>query len=90
MHVPGCVSMRNVSHLPPARINSALAKTAPAFVARAPSTMTVTPFGTPASSRVTNSIASRPAGSCEPRSADARACSVSPLARSTTAGGRSS
>ena len=36
MHVPGCVSMRNVSSFPPASTISALAKAAPAFVALRP------------------------------------------------------
>src|SRR5712671_7590076 len=49
--VPGCVSMRKVSHLPPASIISELAKPAPAFVTLVPSTMMVAPFRTPASWR---------------------------------------
>ena len=90
MHVPGCVSMRNVSSFPPASTISALAKAAPAFVALVPSTRRVAPFATPASSSVTSRMPCWAAGRWEPSSADARACRVSPLARSTTSGGRSS
>jgi hypothetical protein len=36
--VPGCVSMRKVSHLPPASIISALAKAAPPLVTVVPCT----------------------------------------------------
>ena len=43
MLVPGWVSMRKVSHLPPAIAISALAKAAPPFVTRVPSTMMVAP-----------------------------------------------
>src|SRR5512138_2460495 len=90
MAVPGCVSIRNVSHLPPASIISELAKAAPPFVTLLPVTRTVAPFRTPASSLVTSDTACWPAGSCEPTSADARFCNVRPLTRSTTAAGRSS
>ena len=45
MLVPGCVSMRNVSHLPPARVISELAKAAPPFVAFVPCTRIVAPQG---------------------------------------------
>src|SRR5215470_4476305 len=90
MAVPGCVSMRNVSHLPPASIISELAKAAPPFVTLLPVTRTVAPLRTPTSSLVTSDTACCPAGSCEPRSAEARFCNVRPLTRSTTAAGRSS
>ncbi len=50
MLVPGWVSMRKVSHLPPAIAISALAKAAPPRVTRVPSTMIVAPLRTPASS----------------------------------------
>src|SRR5580765_118508 len=90
MAVPGCVSMRNVSHLPPASIISELAKAAPPFVTLLPVTRTVAPLRTPASSLVTSDTACCPAGSCEPTSADARFCNVRPLTRSTTSAGRSS
>ena len=62
MQAPGCVSMRNVSSFLPAHTISALAKAAPAFVARVPSTRRVAPFVTPASSSVTSRMACRPAG----------------------------
>ena len=52
MLVPGWVSMRKVSHLPPAIAISALAKAAPPFVTLAPCTMMVAPWRTPASSSV--------------------------------------
>ena len=55
--VPGCVSMRKVSHFPPANIISELAKAAPPFVTFAPETMIVAPVRTPASSAVTNCTA---------------------------------
>ena len=35
--VPGCMSIRNVSHLPPANAISEFANAAPPFVTRAPS-----------------------------------------------------
>ena len=70
--VPGCVSMRKVSHLPPASIISELAKPAPPFVTLVPFTRMVAPLRTPASSSLMNFTACWPAGSCEPRSADAR------------------
>ena len=88
--MPGWVSIRNVSHLPPAIAISALAKAAPPFVTVAPSTMIVAPLRTPASSSVMSITACRPPGVREPRSTEARLCRVTPLARSTTAGGRSS
>ena len=50
MLVPGWVSMRKVSHLPPANAISALANAAPPFVTRVPFTMMVAPLRTPASS----------------------------------------
>ena len=90
MHAPGCSSMRNVSSFPPAHTISALAKAAPARATRVPSTRSAAPLAAPASSSVTIRMACRAAGDCEPSSADASACSVSPLARSTTSGGRSS
>jgi hypothetical protein len=43
MLVPGWVSMRKVSHLPPAYAISALANAAPPFVTRVPFTMMVAP-----------------------------------------------
>ena len=43
MPAPGWVSMRNVSHLPPARVISEFANAAPPFVALAPLTMMVAP-----------------------------------------------
>ena len=88
--VPGCVSMRKVSHFPPAYIISAFANAAPPRVTFAPDTMMVPPFLTPASSSATNAIACFADAVCDPSRADARFCSVSPLARSTTAAGRSS
>ena len=90
MLVPGWVSMRKVSHLPPAIAISELAKAAPPFVTLVPSTMMVAPLRTPASSSVMSFTACWPSGDCEPRSTDARLWSVTPLARSTTSGGRSS
>src|SRR6266851_1790994 len=90
MLVPGWVSMRKVSHFPPANAISAPANPAPPFVTLAPSTMMVAPFVTPASSSVTSLTACWPSGVREPRRIDARPWSVRPLARSTTAGGRSS
>jgi hypothetical protein len=50
MLVPGCVSMRKVSHFPPTNAISALANAAPPFVAFVPFTMIVAPGVTPASS----------------------------------------
>src|SRR5215471_7845109 len=82
--------MRNVSHLPPATAISALAYAAPLLVAFAPSTKIVAPLRAPLSSEVISFIASCPAGICEPNSTDERAWRVTPLARSITAGGRSS
>ena len=90
MHAPGCSSMRNVSSFRPPHTISAFAKAAPAFVARVPSTRSVEPCVAPVSSSVTIRMACWAAGASEPSSADARAVSVSPLARSTTSGGRSS
>ncbi len=89
MLVPGWVSIRKVSHLPPAIAISALANAAPPFVTLAPSTMIVAPFFTPVSSSVMSFTACWPPGVREPRSTDASPCSVSPLARSTTSSGRS-
>src|SRR5438477_155384 len=74
----------------PALAVSALARAAPPFVTVAPSTMIVAPLRTPASSSVMSFTACRPPGVREPRSTEARLCRVTPLARSTTAGGRSS
>ena len=90
MLVPGWVSMRKVSHFPPAIAISALAKAAPPLVTVAPFTMMVAQVRTPASSSVMSRTACWPAGVWDPRSTDARLWSVTPLARSTTAGGRSS
>ena len=89
MLVPGCVSMRNVSHLPPAKHISELANAAPPLVTVRPSTKMVAPLFTPSSSSVMSLTALRPAGVREPSSTDASACSVTPFARSTTSGGRS-
>ena len=72
MLVPGCVSMRKVSHLPPASIISELAKAAPLLVTLPPFTMMVAPLRTPASSSVMKATASRPPAACEPSSADDR------------------
>ena len=47
MLVPGCVSMRKVSHFPPASIISELAKAAPLLVTLAPFTMMVVPLSDP-------------------------------------------
>src|SRR5438093_5347848 len=82
--------MRKVSHLPPANAISELAKAAPPFVTLVPSTMMVAPAWAPASSSVISLTARWPSGNREPRSTEARLWSVTPLARSTTAGGRSS
>src|SRR6266850_667864 len=90
MLVPGWVSMRKVSHLPPAIAISAFANAAPPLVTLAPSTMMVAPFFTPASSSPISFTAWRPPGVSEPSSTDASPWSVTPLARSTTSGGRSS
>ena len=90
MAVPGCVSMRKVSHFPPASIISELAKAAPPFVTLLPVTRIVAPLRTPASSLGDELHRLLPAGSCDPTSADARFCSVRPFTRSTTAAGRSS
>ena len=57
MAVPGCVSMRKVSHFPPASIISALANAAPPLVTLVPATRMVAPPGTPASSSATNRTA---------------------------------
>ena len=62
MLVPGCVSMRKVSHLPPASIISELANAAPPLVTLPPFTMMVAPLRTPASSSVMKLIACCPAG----------------------------
>ena len=90
MLVPGCVSMRKVSHFPPASIISEFANAAPPFVTLVPFTMMVAPLRTPASSSSMSLTASCPAGNCEPSSAEVSAWSVTPLARSTTAAGKSS
>jgi hypothetical protein len=87
--VPGCVSMRKVSHFPPASMSSEFAKAAPPLVTLVPFTRMVAPLRTPISSPVTSVTACWPAGNPEPTSADARFCSVSPFTRSTTAAGRS-
>src|SRR5215471_15597283 len=50
----------------------------------------VAPFCGPPSSAVISFIASCPAGICEPNNTDESAWRVTPLARSITAGGRSS
>ncbi len=52
--VPGCVSIRKVSHLPPASIISEFANAAPPLVTRLPLTRIVAPLRTPSSSPVTN------------------------------------
>ena len=70
--VPGCVSIRKVSHFPPASIISEFAKAAPPLVTLLPFTRMVAPLRTPSSSPVTNVTASRPAGIPAPTSADAR------------------
>ena len=74
--------------MPPAIAISELAKAAPPFVTLVPCTMMVAPLRTPASSSVMSFTACWPAGVCEPRSTDARLWSVTPLARSTTSGGK--
>ena len=73
MLVPGWVSMRNVSHFPPARIISALAKAAPALVTLVPAASSVALFAATASSSTMSWIACCPPGSWEPRRADASA-----------------
>ena len=62
MLVPGCVSMRKVSYLPPASIISEFANAAPPLVTLAPFTMTVAPPRIPASSSSISRTASCPAG----------------------------
>jgi hypothetical protein len=88
--VPGWVSMRNVSHLPPANTVSALTKAAPALVSFAPWHSTVAAPPPPASSSCISASACREAGMSRATSADDSACNVTPLARSTTSAGRSS
>ena len=88
--MPGWVSMRKVSHLPPAKIVSALTKAAPALVSFAPWHSTVAAPPPPASSSCINANACRLAGMSRATSAELSACRVTPLARSTTSGGRSS
>ncbi len=90
MLVPGCVSMRKVSHLPPAIAISELANAAPPRVTVVPSTMMVAPCFTPASSSTMSLTACWPIGVCEPSSTETTPWSVTLLARSTTAGGKSS
>ena len=73
MLVPGCVSMRKVSHLPPASIISELANAAPPLVTLAPSTMMVAPLRD--AGLFLGDEADRLPGRaavCEPSSADAR------------------
>jgi hypothetical protein len=60
MLVPGWVSMRKESSLPPAIAISELAKAAPPFVTVVPCTMMVAPLRTPASSSVMNFTACWP------------------------------
>src|SRR5207253_10128208 len=84
---PGWVSMRNVSHLPPAKIVSALTKAAPALVSFAPWHSTVAAPPPPASSSRIIASACALAGIWLPSSADDSACKVTPLARSTTSAG---
>ena len=62
MLVPGWVSMRKVSRLPPAIAISALANAAPPFVTLVPCTMMVAPWRTPASSSVMSFTACWPPG----------------------------
>src|SRR5215472_13847796 len=88
--MPGWVSMRKVSHLPPANIISALTKAAPALVSLVPWHNTVAAPPPPASSSCINASACRLAGMSRAISAELSACKVTPLARSTTSGGRSS
>ena len=88
--VPGWVSMRNVSHLPPAKIVSALTKAAPALVSFAPWHSTVAAPPPPASSSRIRASACRLAGMSCATSAEDSACNVTPLARSTTAAGSAS
>ena len=88
--MPGWVSMRKVSHLPPAKIVSVLTKAAPALVSFAPLHSTVAAPPPPASSSCISASACRLAGMSWATSAEVSACKVTPLARSTTSGGRSS
>src|SRR5215472_12130647 len=88
--MPGWVNMRNVSHLPPAKIVSALTKAAPAFVSFVPLHSTVAAPPPPISSSCISASAWRLAGMPCATRAELSACSVTPLARSTTSGGRSS
>ena len=85
---PGCVSMRNVSHFPPANIISAFTKAAPALVKRSPEHKAVA--AVPGSSSRASVKASFVAGMFQASKAEDSACRITPLARSTTAGGRSS
>ncbi len=88
--VPGWVSMRKVSHLPPAKIVSALTKAAPALVSLTPLHSAVATPLPPASSSCISVSAWRLAGMSCATSAELKAWSVTPLARSITAAGRSS
>src|SRR3984893_1666544 len=88
--IPGWVSMRNVSHLPPAKIISALTKAAPALVSLLPLHNTVAAPPPPASSSCISARACRLPGIWWATRAEDNACKLTPLARSTTSGGRSS
>src|ERR1700722_12475823 len=90
MAIPGWVSMRNVSHLPPAKIISALTKAAPALVNFSPLHSTVKRPALPDSSSRMIAKAWRVAGMSRATNAELNACNVTPLARSITAEGRSS
>ena len=71
--VPGCVSMRKVSHLPPASIISEFAKAAPPLVTLLPFTRMVAPLRTPVFFVGDELSPPRgPPASREPTSADAR------------------
>ena len=86
--MPGWVSMRKVSHLPPAKIISALTKAAPPLVSLLPLHSTVAAPPPPASSSCISANACRLPGIWWATSAEDNACKVTPLARSTTSGGR--
>src|SRR5262249_16808179 len=88
--MPGWVSMRKVSHLPPAKIISALTKAAPPLVSLAPLHSTVAAPAPPGSSSCISARACLLAGIWWATKAEANPCNVTPLARSTTSGGRSS
>src|SRR5262249_41833854 len=87
---PGGGSGGRVPPWPPPLASPGGAGAPPPLVTFVPSTMMVTPRATPASSSTTIFTACWPSRDCEPRSTEARPCSVTLLARSTTAAGRSS